>query len=46
LIFPAAKLKQLANVFVVEAGQVLMGAAVFLGSKLQLLISCLTHKPK
>src|SRR4029077_6615813 len=46
LIFPArshAKLKQLANVFIVvivESGQVLMGAAVFLGSRLQLFICC------
>jgi hypothetical protein len=42
LIFPArshAKLKQLANVFIVvivESGQVLMGAAVFLGRRLHL----------
>src|SRR5215467_754332 len=46
LIFPArshAKLKQLANVFfvvILESGQVLMGAAVFLGRRLQLFISC------
>src|SRR5262245_54924968 len=41
LIFPArthAKLKQLANVFIAEAGQLLKGAAVFLGSRLQLFI--------
>src|SRR5215831_9697674 len=45
LIFPArshAKLKHWANVFILigEAGQLLMGAAVFLGSRLQLFISC------
>src|SRR5262245_23675744 len=43
LIFPArshAKLKQLANVFIVEAGQVLKGAAVFLLRWLQSFISC------
>src|SRR5262245_41866368 len=43
LIVPArthAKLKQLANVFIAEAGLLLKGAAVFLGSRLQFFICC------